>query len=131
MDAALLSIGQQLSAARRKLIPKLSKSVGQQLADLGFSQSRFDIALTTEQPTEFNNHRLRIASHGFDSVEFLFAPNLGEPARPLRAIASSGELARVMLALKTVLDDAPPPSRYSKTGSPNPEAVNPSPALSI
>ena len=36
-------------------------------------------------------------------VEFQFAPNPGEPARPLRAIASSGEMARVMLALKTVL----------------------------
>src|SRR5262249_46210471 len=40
---------------------------------------------------------------GFDTVEFQFAPNPGEPPRPLRAIASSGELARVMLALKTVL----------------------------
>jgi DNA repair protein RecN (Recombination protein N) len=36
-------------------------------------------------------------------VEFQFAPNPGEPARPLRAIASTGEMARVMLALKTVL----------------------------
>ncbi len=42
-------------------------------------------------------------SHGLDTIEFQFAPNPGEPARPLRAIASSGELARVMLALKTVL----------------------------
>jgi DNA repair protein RecN (Recombination protein N) len=41
--------------------------------------------------------------HGFDTAEFQFAPNPGEPARPLRAIASSGELARVMLAIKTVL----------------------------
>jgi DNA repair protein RecN (Recombination protein N) len=40
---------------------------------------------------------------GFDEIEFQFAPNLGEPAKPLRAIASSGEIARVMLALKTVL----------------------------
>ena len=40
---------------------------------------------------------------GVDTVEFQFAPNPGEPPRPLRAIASSGELARVMLALKTVL----------------------------
>jgi len=40
-----------------------------------------------------------------DRMEFQFAPNPGEPARPLRAIASSGELARVMLALKTVLAD--------------------------
>jgi DNA repair protein RecN (Recombination protein N) len=44
-----------------------------------------------------------LSSSGFDSIEFLFAPNPGEPARPLRAIASSGELARVMLALKTAL----------------------------
>jgi DNA repair protein RecN (Recombination protein N) len=42
---------------------------------------------------------------GFDSIDFLFAPNPGEPPRPLRAIASSGEMARVMLALKTVLAD--------------------------
>ena len=40
---------------------------------------------------------------GLDVVEFQFSPNPGEPARPLRAIASSGEMARVMLALKTVL----------------------------
>jgi len=38
-----------------------------------------------------------------NEIEFQFAPNLGEPAKPLRAIASSGEMARVMLALKTVL----------------------------
>jgi DNA repair protein RecN (Recombination protein N) len=42
-------------------------------------------------------------STGLDTIEFQFAPNPGEPAHPLRAIASSGELARVMLALKTVL----------------------------
>src|SRR5205085_3294109 len=44
-----------------------------------------------------------LSSSGFDLIEFLFAPNPGEPAHPLRAIASSGEMARVMLALKTVL----------------------------
>jgi DNA repair protein RecN (Recombination protein N) len=45
----------------------------------------------------------RPTSVGLDEVEFQFAPNPGEPAKPLRAIASSGEMARVMLALKTVL----------------------------
>ena len=44
-----------------------------------------------------------LSSTGFDEIEFQFAPNLGEPAKALRAIASSGEMARVMLALKTVL----------------------------
>jgi len=43
------------------------------------------------------------SSSGLDEIEFQFAPNAGEPAKPLRAIASSGEMARVMLALKTVL----------------------------
>jgi DNA repair protein RecN (Recombination protein N) len=42
-------------------------------------------------------------SSGLDAVEFQFAPNVGEPARPLRTIASSGEMSRVMLALKTAL----------------------------
>jgi DNA repair protein RecN (Recombination protein N) len=44
-----------------------------------------------------------MAASGLDTIEFQFAPNVGEPAKPLRAIASSGEMARVMLALKTVL----------------------------
>ena len=46
---------------------------------------------------------LHPSSFGLDTIEFQFSPNLGEPAKPLRAIASSGEMARVMLALKTVL----------------------------
>jgi len=43
------------------------------------------------------------SAFGLDTIEFQFAPNVGEPSKPLRAIASSGEMARVMLALKTVL----------------------------
>ena len=42
-------------------------------------------------------------THWVDQIEFLFAPNPGEPFKPLKSIASSGEMARVMLALKTVL----------------------------
>jgi DNA repair protein RecN (Recombination protein N) len=94
LQAELRRDGQELSNQRRKVIPKLSKAASKQLADLGFKQSQFDIALSSE------SHG---SSSGLDSIEFLFAPNPGEPARPLRNIASSGELARVMLALKTVL----------------------------
>lgn len=46
---------------------------------------------------------MQFPSSGLDSLEFIFAPNPGEPPRGLRTIASSGEMARVMLALKTVL----------------------------
>jgi DNA repair protein RecN (Recombination protein N) len=103
VHAELLTAGKALSVARRKVIPQLSKAVSRQLTDLGFKQSRLEIALATTSEAELKQNPARITNCGFDSVEFQFAPNLGEPPRPLRAIASSGELARVMLALKTVL----------------------------
>ena len=93
LDTEILSAGKKLSAARKKIIPQLAKAVGKQLADLGFKQSKFDVAIAAAE----------ISPSGLDSIEFQFAPNLGEPAKLLRAIASSGEMARVMLALKTVL----------------------------
>jgi len=83
--------------------------VSRQLEDLGFKQSRFDIDQKTEAGNEpatagATNFKLpAFNSSGLDTIEFQFAPNPGEAARPLRAIASSGEMARVMLALKTVL----------------------------
>jgi DNA repair protein RecN (Recombination protein N) len=108
-DAEILAAGKQLSAARKKIIPQLAKAVGKQLEDLGFKQSKFDIEQKlADGRWQMGNGRPNSQlpapnSSGFDTVEFQFAPNLGEPARPLRAIASSGEMARVMLALKTVL----------------------------
>jgi DNA repair protein RecN (Recombination protein N) len=94
----LRRLGAELTAQRRKVGPKLSKAVAKQLADLGFRQSQFDASLASQTAADAPP-----AASGFDTVEFQFAPNPGEAARPLRAIASSGELARVMLALKTVL----------------------------
>jgi len=103
LTSELWRTGQTLSSKRRKVMPQLSKSVGKELADLGFKQSRFAPALTTVGQDDFIQHPSRVCGSGLDAIEFQFAPNPGEPARPLRAIASSGELARVMLALKTVL----------------------------
>ena len=95
------------------MIPQLAKAVGRQLEDLGFKQSKFEVELKsltrpsdTLSPSDGERDGARGASFsttGFDEIEFQFAPNPGEPAKPLRAIASSGEMARVMLALKTVL----------------------------
>lgn len=90
----ILRSGQELSVHRRQAAPKLAKEAARQLKGLGFQESRFEVVLRTG--TEFT-------ASGLDEIEFEFAPNTGEPSRPLRAIASSGELSRVMLALKTVL----------------------------
>jgi DNA repair protein RecN (Recombination protein N) len=115
LDAKILNAGKILSAARKKVIPQLAKAVSKQLDDLGFKQSKFDVAMSScdapsqsvaatpssrEPRTGDGASQLRT---GFDEIEFQFAPNPGEPAKALRAIASSGEMARVMLALKTVL----------------------------
>ncbi len=94
LHAELVRTGRDLTARRRKIIPQLARAASQQLEDLGFKQSKFEITLTAAaQPL----------ATGWDELEFQFAPNPGEPAKPLRGIASSGEMARVMLALKTVL----------------------------
>jgi DNA repair protein RecN (Recombination protein N) len=118
LEGELLRAARALSQKRRKAVPQLSQAVVKQLTDLGFKQSRFDIDLPAlEEPPATRRDEPRpgagapqalpdtprFTSVGLDTIEFLFAPNPGEPARPLRAIASSGELARVMLALKTVL----------------------------
>jgi DNA repair protein RecN (Recombination protein N) len=109
LDVELLRAGKDLSAKRRKIIPQLAKAVGKQLDDLGFKQSKFDVAMTTFEVGSSRcddrtaQRAVPTSSSGLDEIEFQFAPNAGEPAKPLRAIASSGEMARVMLALKTVL----------------------------
>jgi len=113
VGAELRRAGEALTVKRRKVIPQLCRAVVKQLAELGFKQSRFDATLmavqsgsgdaASSQDAGEASVRARFPSSGLDALEFEFAPNPGEPARPLRAIASSGELARVMLALKTVL----------------------------
>jgi len=92
-DAAVRKAGAEISARRKSAAGKLSTAVTDALHDLGFLQAKFHVKLGAIEPE----------AHGMDSVSFMFEPNPGEPARQLAAIASSGEIARVMLAVKGVL----------------------------
>lgn len=92
-DAAVRAAGRTLSDKRRKAAGALAKAVVKELADLGLAKAGFEVRVEPGEPRE----------SGLDAVDFGFAPNPGEPMRPLRQIASSGEISRVMLALKTVL----------------------------
>ncbi len=85
--------GTTLTHARTAGAEVLSKTIAEQLNDLGFAQSLFHICLQPSPP----------GPEGMDRVEFGFAPNVGESMRPLKDIASSGEISRVMLAIKAVL----------------------------
>ena len=91
---AMLDTARKLSAKRSTAAPKLAAAVTGHLRDLGFKKSDFTVALAAAQEP---------GPHGMESVEFVFAPNPGEPAKPLKAIASSGEISRVMLAVKSAL----------------------------
>jgi DNA repair protein RecN (Recombination protein N) len=93
---ALDAAGKTLATLRRKSAPKLAKEISGQLKDLGFKQSSFEAPLKTlAEP----------GPQGLESIEFQFGPNPGEPMLPLRQIASSGEISRVMLAVKSALAD--------------------------
>ena len=85
--------GAELTKRRRAAADRLAKAVTKELRDLGFLQAKFGVRLDAAE----------IAPHGCDAVAYMFEPNPGEVARPLAAVASSGEAARVMLALKTSL----------------------------
>lgn len=88
--------GATLSALRRKSAPRLAKEIGTHLKELGFKQAAFEVLLQAEASP---------VSGGMESIEFEFGPNPGEPMKPLRQIASSGEISRVMLSVKSALAD--------------------------
>ena len=93
-EADVLKLAKQISKKRADAAPKLAKEVASHLIDLGFKQSVFAAQLTSlPEPSK----------KGLEEVDFHFAPNPGEPSKPLRMTASSGEMSRVLLAVKSAL----------------------------
>lgn len=86
----------ELSEQRKKAARALDKQIAAALAELGMKGGRFE--------TRFECGEL--CATGIDRVEFLLAANPGEPLKPLRHVASGGEISRVMLALKSVFAKA-------------------------
>ena len=86
----------ELTAKRRAAADDLAGRVARTLPDLGLPGARFVVELTPRE---------QVAAHGAEDVEFLVTLNQGFEPRPLRRVASGGELSRVMLALKSTLAD--------------------------
>ncbi len=97
LDEALKAACDALTLSRKALAARLAEAVMAQLRDLGMGRTRFEIRVDPEPPP---------GADGADRVEFLISPNPGEPLKPLSAIASGGELSRIMLALKAIAMDA-------------------------
>ena len=86
----------RLSAKRQKAGALIAGKAAEELKKLGFRKSEFAVTVSPAEP----------GPDGADRIEFMFSANPGVPPLPLREVASSGELSRVMLALKTILAEA-------------------------
>ena len=96
LEQELFKIANQMSNVRTKYAETLSKKINQELKDLEMPNAKFEIKI---------NKTERFCENGIDEVEFMICTNVGEGLKPLTKIASGGEKARIMLAIKNVLAD--------------------------
>jgi DNA repair protein RecN (Recombination protein N) len=99
------AVGKKLSAARQVAAKKLVPAINSQFKDLGMSEARLEVEFSTLADGSGSGEGANsdAGASGLEAMELLIGTNPGQPARPLRKIASGGELSRVMLALKGVL----------------------------
>jgi DNA repair protein RecN (Recombination protein N) len=108
---------QRLSAKRRELVGKISKSVCAELIKLGIANAQFDVKIdnhilekkenkTSDAFVKLGREFYNATPSGIDVIEFFLSTNIGEDLKPLAKVASGGEISRIMLALKTILAKA-------------------------
>ena len=98
----LIQAGELLNDARIEISDQIKKSLIAELQDLQLPSAVFDVQFTRQK----NDNILTgtYYNHGLYDIQFLLSTNKGEPPKPLHKVASGGELSRVMLALKTILN---------------------------
>jgi len=98
----------ELSKLRISLAKTLSNKIVKELVDLEMKNVQFKIDIKYQEKSDgvpVNGKYITIFEHGLDKIQFLIAPNPGEPLKPLSKIASGGELSRIMLAILSILSD--------------------------
>ncbi len=113
LEKKIYALGSSISQRRERAAARLKSSVEEVLSALGMTSTEFTVSVGKRNSSEGaslpavpGGATMNAGPYGFDVIEFMISPNLGEPLRPLAKIASGGELSRVMLALKTALADA-------------------------
>ncbi|EKJ85121.1 DNA repair protein RecN [Leptospira meyeri] len=105
-------LGFQLSKLRRNVISQFEEEVQKEMVDLGLEGGKLQVVLRWEEnpegEVEEGSKSYFLSESGLDQIEFYFSANPGEKPRPLRKVASGGELSRVMLALRSVLGKQAP-----------------------
>ncbi len=102
-EKAVLQLAQELSARRKESAGRLTALVQERLGALGMPKGVFSVELKRRLSEE---GKPSCGPHGIDQIELLISANPGEPPKPLRSIASGGELSRIMLAIKSVIAEA-------------------------
>lgn len=106
----IADLGQDLSQARRKAGEKMAARVVEELTHLRMAHTRFAVEIEQRASDDgaplADGRRVAFDSTGIDRIEFLISANPGEPLKPMAKVASGGETARLMLALKSALASA-------------------------
>ena len=113
--AEIAKLARALSKKRRVAAEKLADAIGRELSQLGMGRARVSVDVTPIQPGQGDRlvvDGARLTENGVDRAELLIAPNIGEDPKPLRKIASGGELSRALLAVKKVLAEKGPAGLY-------------------
>ncbi len=103
LEGEVRTRGAELSSKRRKAAISLQEKIEKELKDLGMPKVKFSVSCEDRKNEQ---GKLVYGQFGCDAIEFMISPNPGEPWKPLRKIASGGEISRVMLAVKSVLAEA-------------------------
>ncbi|NBB99335.1 MAG: DNA repair protein RecN [Bacteroidetes bacterium] len=108
---ALSDTALRLSEKRHEVAERIEHAIVSELAELGMPDSRFAVRFTRQPSAEGwirlpqgeDEVRFEAFQHGVDQVAFHISTNVGEDVKPLKKVASGGEISRIMLALKTIL----------------------------
>jgi len=103
----LTDAAERLSSKRREVAERIEAAILEELATLGMPDSQFEVRFTRQEDADgwiqMGDARYHAFTHGMDEVEFFISTNVGIPPKPLKQVASGGEISRIMLALKTIL----------------------------
>lgn len=103
LEGRVLSEAQELSRLRRAAAGRIKQAVETGLKQLSMAKTVFEVAFKQK---ESERGTPVCGPHGIDNIEFLLSSNPGEPLKPLRSVASGGEISRIMLAIKAALADS-------------------------
>lgn len=95
LEKQIIEVGTSLTNVRKEVAKEFSKVIKQELVELGMKNANFTVEF---MPIDISSLNM----NGLDKVEFMFSANLGEPVKPLKNVASGGEMSRFMLAIKNI-----------------------------